>query len=96
LFDIKDKNRLRRSDLYAGYMDRRKEGKSGSLRAKHRRETGGSIPPLTSKTHFMDSPNLGPEWLWNLVLILAAIGLILVVVELVRGIVWLFHHLKIV
>jgi hypothetical protein len=43
----------------------------------------------------MEGPNLGPEWLWVLILIMSFIGLIASVVWLVKLIVWLFYHLHI-
>jgi len=39
--------------------------------------------------------NLGPEWLWKLLMVLAIIGLITGIVHIVQGIIWLFNHVHI-
>lgn len=39
--------------------------------------------------------NLGPGWFWNLIMILAAIGVISGIVWVVKGIIWLFNHVHI-
>ena len=43
----------------------------------------------------MDGFNLGPEWMWNLIFICAAIGFITGIVMAIKGIVWLFNHVHI-
>jgi len=44
----------------------------------------------------MESPNLGPTWFWNLILILAVIGLISGIWHVIKWIIYLFEHVKIV
>lgn len=44
----------------------------------------------------MEAPNLGPGWIWYLLfIIMGAIGIIASIVWVIKGIIWLFHHIQI-
>lgn len=43
----------------------------------------------------MEAPNLGPQWFWNLLIILAVIGIIMVIFKVITWIIWLFNHVTI-
>ena len=42
----------------------------------------------------MEAPDLGPEWFWNLLGVLAVIGIIASLVWVVKGIIWLINHVQ--
>lgn len=46
----------------------------------------------------MDGSNfdLGPEWMWKLVGLLALVGIISGIIWLIKGVMWLFNHIQIV
>lgn len=43
----------------------------------------------------MYSFNLGPEWFWRLLFILAAFGFVVGIIKIIQAIIWLFHHVQI-
>lgn len=43
----------------------------------------------------MMSPDFGPQWFWNLLMIFALIGMIAGIVWVIKGIIWLFNHIHI-
>jgi len=44
----------------------------------------------------MQAPDIGPDWMWKLIVIFVVIGLLTCCVGLVFGVYWLLSHVKIV
>lgn len=44
----------------------------------------------------MEAPDLGPEWLWYLLIIMGFIGIVAVVIWIIKGIIWLINHIQFV
>lgn len=43
----------------------------------------------------MGDYDMGPRWLWNLILLFALFGVVSGVFGLIKGILWVIHHVKI-
>jgi hypothetical protein len=44
----------------------------------------------------MEGPNLGPDWLWNIIIALAVAGFFVSIAAIVYGIFWLVKHIHMV
>jgi len=48
-----------------------------------------------TKINNMESPNLGPQWVWGCFGFLTVLGAVAVLVGIIAGIVWCFNHISI-
>jgi hypothetical protein len=42
----------------------------------------------------MENIDFGPAWFWRLVGIMAAVGFVAAIIWAIKGIIWLFNHVR--